>query len=217
MADPDPRVERGKELGRWIGAMIGFEAIGFGLAFALGNLVHAVWMRATGATLDDDMPLALTLGLSLLVGAAEGLCLGTGQWLVLRRRFEQLGWIEWAGATACGGALAWALGMGLGGRLSQTPPVWILAVLMVASGLIFGGLLGASQWLVLRRHAPRSSAWIWANSLGWMIGLLATYLASAAIDDSTPVALTVAIGLAAGASMALIPAWLTGLVLRRLC
>ncbi len=212
----DPRVEQGKQLGRWIGLMLAFEAVGFALAFALGNLVHAAWMRASGATLEDDMPLVLTLGLSLVVGGTEGACLGTGQWLVLRRRFERLRWSAWAGATALGGGLAWALGMGLGGRLTTMPPPWLFGVLMIGSGLIFGGLLGGCQWLALRRHAARSGAWIGANALGWTIGLLAAYLASAVIDEPTPVWQSVAIGLAAGATMALVPAVLTGRVLRGL-
>jgi uncharacterized integral membrane protein len=218
--EDDPRVERGKELGRWLGYTIAFEALGFGLAFAGGNLVHGVWMRASGASLDDDMPLWLTLALALVVGGLEGASLGSGQWLVLRRRFANLSGSSWAGATALGGGLAWALGMGLGGRVfTMPPPLWLMATLMVVSGLIFGGLLGGAQWLVLRRHVARGGrAWRWplANAVGWTIGLLAVYAATSFIDESTPVLVTVLITVPAGATMAIVPALVTGLTLRDL-
>lgn len=216
VAEEDPRVTRGKELGRWLGYTILFEALGFGLAFAAGNLIHGIWMRASGAGLDEDMPLALTLALSIVVGGAEGLSLGTGQWLVLRHRFDDLRWCAWAGATAVGGGLAWALGMSLGGRLGHPPPMWLLAFLLLASGLVFGAILGAAQWVVLRRHARRSLRWVAANAAGWTIGLLATYGAASVIGESTHTLMVVVISLAAGATMAIAPALITGITLRAL-
>jgi hypothetical protein len=216
LVDEDPRVTRGKELGRWLGFTILFEALGFGLAFAAGNLLHGIWMRASGAGLDEDMPLALTLAISIAVGGAEGLSLGTGQWLVLRHRFGDLRWGAWAGATAIGGGLAWALGMSLGGRLGHPPPMWLMALLLLASGLVFGAILGAAQWVVLRRHARRSLRWVAANAAGWTVGLLATYVAVAVIDESTDTPVVVLISLAAGAIMAIAPALITGITLRGL-
>lgn len=204
--------EPARFLSTWIAAMLGFEALGFGLAFSLGFVVQAIVLADAPAGTELARP--ATIGLALLVGAVEGTTLATGQWLLLRRRIPQLRWRSWAGATAIGGALPWALGMALGTSLESAPPAWLIGVGFVVTGLVFGGILGACQALVLRRHLRIARRWIAANALGWMVGLAATYVASALIDEQSPVALALVLGLAAGAAMALLPALLTGLVLQ---
>lgn len=198
---------------KWIATMIGFEALGFGLAFGLGFAVHSLALR--GAPAGSELSPAATISLAMLVGAIEGTVLGTGQWLVLRRRLPALRWRAWAGCTAIGGALPWALGMGLGSSMTSVPPAWLMAVLFVVSGLLFGGLLGACQAVVLRSHLDVAVRWVMANAVGWMLGLSATYAVSAVLDESSPFVLALVLGLAAGATMAVAPALATGLVLRR--
>ncbi len=204
---PSPR------LSTWIAAMLGFEALGFGLAFGLGFSIHSFALR--GAPAGSELSTAATIGSATLVGSIEGSVLGTGQWLVLRRMLPELRWRAWAACTAIGGALPWALGMGLGTSMTSVPPAWSMAVLFVGSGLVFGGLLGACQAVVLRRHLDVAGRWVAANAVGWMLGLSATYVASAMLDESSPIVLVLALGLVAGATMALAPALATGLVLRR--
>lgn len=203
---------RARFLAGWVGTMLGFEALGFGLAFSLGFAIQALVLRDAPA--GTELSQLGTVALALLVGAVEGTTLATGQWLLLRRRIAALRWRTWAGATAVGGAIPWALGMALGTSIETAPPAWLIAVGFVASGLVFGGILGACQALALRRHLPIARRWIAANALGWMVGLAATYVASAMIDEHSPVALALALGLTAGAAMALLPALLTGLVLQ---
>lgn len=200
-------------LTKWIAAMLGFEALGFGLAFGLGFAIQSLALR--GSPEGSELSLVATIGLASLTGAVEGTSLATGQWLVLRRLLPALRWRAWATCTAIGGALPWAIGMGLGTSMQAMPPVWAMALIFVGSGLVFGGLLGLCQAFVLRRHLDIAGAWVAANALGWMIGLAATYAASALLDESSPVILVLMIGLAAGATMALTPALLTGLLLRR--
>ena len=40
----------------------------------------------------------------------------------------------------------------------------------IASSILFGGLLGIAQWLVLRSLSPRSWLWIFASTAGWTTG-----------------------------------------------
>jgi hypothetical protein len=197
----------------WIAAMLGFEALGFGLAFGLGFSIHSLALR--GAPAGSELSPTATIALATLVGALEGTVLGTGQWLVLRRMLPNLRWRAWAASTAIGGALAWALGMGLGSSMTSVPPAWLMAVAFVISGLLFGGLLGGCQAVVLRRHLDVAGHWVVANAVGWMLGLSATYVVSAILDESSPFVLALLLGLAAGATMAIAPAFATGLVLRR--
>ncbi|MFV8754553.1 hypothetical protein ACNOYE_28735 [Nannocystaceae bacterium ST9] len=202
-----------RELGLWVALMIGFEALGFALAFAIGAGIHAAWTRAAGLPADADMPLLATIALSLVVGGVEGSLLATGQWLRLRHRIAELRWSSWAAGTGLGGGLAWVLGMSLGPHVPADLPTWMIPVLVVSSGMIFGALLGSCQWLVLRSHVDRSGLWIAANSIGWMLGLIAVYLGMA-LDVAGPAA--IAVSVLSGAVMAITPAVLTGVVLRRI-
>jgi hypothetical protein len=204
--------ERARFLARWIATMLGFEALGFGLAFSLGFMIETLVLADAPAGTELARP--ATIALALLVGSVEGTTLATGQWLLLRRCIPALRWRSWAGATAIGGAIPWALGMALGTSLEAAPPAWLIGVGFVVTGLVFGGILGACQAFVLRRHLPLAGRWIAANALGWMVGLAATYAASALIDEQSPIVLAVVLALAAGAAMALLPALLTGLVLQ---
>jgi hypothetical protein len=193
-------------------SMIGFEALGFAAAFGLGSAIHALALR--GAPEGAELSLPATIALAALVGAVEGVSLATGQWLVLRSRLPGLRWSAWASVTALGGALPWVIGMSIGGRGPADPPAWLIGVVFVLSGLAFGGLLGLCQYLELRRHLDRAGRWIAANAIGWMLGLAAAYVASALLDETSPPALVIVIGLAAGGTMAIAPALATGRVLQ---
>ena len=53
----------------------------------------------------------------------------------------------------------------------------------VGHGILFGFLLGLSQWLVLRNKVYDAETWIWVNIIGWGMG--------AALGDEIKVALNV--------------------------
>lgn len=184
------------------------EAIGFGAAMALGRGVVAI-VGEPGEL--------LTLALACAAGAVEGACLGAAQGLVLRRVWPGLRVGAWARATMVGGALAWALGMTAGGHGPGTmPPLWVIGLVMIASGLVLGGILGAAQAVVVRRHARGAGRWIAANAVGWMIGLMFAYAGIALTPEPGASAYDVAVMAACGAAMAIAPALLTGRALRGL-
>ena len=57
-------------------------------------------------------------------------------------------WLQWVLATAVG----WAVGVVVGGDL-------------------FGAVVGAAQWLVLRRQGARTGWWVLASAVGWFVAM----------------------------------------------
>lgn len=201
-------------LTRWIWVFICAEAIGFGLAYPLGQGLYG-WL-GTG---DPGADAQLVAPLAIITGVVEGLALGTGQWLVLRRAFPKLSARWWIGATAVGAALAWTVGMLAGTSATDAAPeVDAAAVMVLGISLEVALLFALPQTLVLRRAVParlRRPAWIWvpANVVGWMIGLTAVFSAAAGVGTSTPAAWVAVTMSSAGALMAVAPAIFTGLAL----
>lgn len=193
-------------LGPWIAATVLAEALGFAAAMAIGRGTYALLgAQAFG-------PLA-ELALSLVVGAVEGACLGAGQWRVLRRRVPAVGASAWIAATASGGALAWMLGMAVGPRLEPPGSSAALAVLMIGSGLVLGGVLGGAQALALRARPRLARRWVPASAVGWALGLLFAYAGVAVLPGDGLGPAAIAVLALAGAAMAVLPALATGLAL----
>ena len=90
-------------------------------------------------------------------GLVGGALAGLGQWLFLRL---------WAGGDADGWgtatpllwAVTWALAFALLDLDEDTSALrWVLSGLLVLS---LGAVIGAGQWFVLRRIAPRAGWWV---------------------------------------------------------
>lgn len=132
----------------------------------------------------------LLLG-SMLCGAGYGGTIGLAQWLVLRRERARMG--GWVLATVAGyacigivilvvaafqpGWLAWAVTLLVNGKLhwlARVEPTWPAAV-EAAGGLaliLFGLLLGSTQWLALRGRVPHAGWWIAFSAAGWALAVL---------------------------------------------
>ncbi len=188
----------------WVVRVALGEAAGFAVAAVTG-----VALAATGA----PPPVALPLAIS--AGAVEGLALGWGQYAAMRGGRPPRG--PWLAATAVGAAFAWALGMlpsTLGVDLAS-PLAWAgLAV----GALVLLAAIPLAQWLVLRFGAARRDAIAWVPvSMGaWAVAVLWTAAPSPFIDESSPVALVVALYVVAGLLMALTVAGLSAPLARRL-
>jgi hypothetical protein len=166
----------------------------------------------------------------VLAGAVvEGLTVGTAQWAVLRAHLTGLRWPVWAGMTALGAGVAWALGLVpmaiLNAQASapyatDAPPAEMSATLtyLLAAGMGFGlgVFLGTAQWLVLKRHVRRAAWWIPANCLAWAAGMPLTFvgadLAFASREPAMAVLLLglslLATGLVVGAVHGAVLVWL---------
>ena len=120
-------------------------ALGFALADAVLNLFSEALYRAMA---------------EIVIFALLGTSMGTLQWLVLRRHFFQAGW--WVAASSVGGTLIGIIGVFYGSELQVN--------MVLAYGLV-GIILGALQWLVLRRRISRSGWWMVASLLGWALAV----------------------------------------------
>jgi hypothetical protein len=210
---------------QWVIANAVSETVGLGTTLLIGAFLLVNAEPPIGA-----LPAA---ALGVLAGTViEGSIVGTAQWLVLRRPLEKMRWRTWVLATALGACVAWTLGMipstllftgadsgaAAPGEMSD-PMIYTLAAAM---GIALGAILGAAQWLALRRHLPKAGWWIPANALAWMLGMVVVFLGTSFIPAegiTVPVALilllfVVAAGAVVGAVHGLVLIWL--LRLRRL-
>lgn len=100
-------------------------------------------------------------------------------------------YLRWIGANALGELLGlgatFAVGIGLFSGLADSPdllPVLLTAVLMAASGVIEGSIVGWLQWRVLRMPLPQITrrAWVLATIYGaviaWGLGAIPMTFAS---------------------------------------
>jgi hypothetical protein len=156
----------------------------------------------------------------MLIGLASGVVwgatVGIAQWQVLRRHARQIdGW--WVLATLVGAMLGLGLGMALAEAVNlpslmvaergASAFVHALPIVLQTSltGAVVGVVLGAAQWLVLRRAIHPAGWWIIASGLGWMIGM---GLGAALADVITIIGALLVTGIASGV--------LTGLAMQQI-
>jgi hypothetical protein len=92
----------------------------------------------------------------------------------------------------------------------------VIYTLAAGMGMAEGSILGAAQWLALRRHVPKAGWWIPANALAWMLGMVVVFLGTSFIPVegiTVPVALLLllfvgAAGAVVGAVHGLVLIWL---------
>lgn len=131
-----------------------------------------------------------------------GAGLGTMQWLALRCHGVRAGW--WVVATALGWTGVGAVAERLAG---------LVAVDLVLGYTVLGAIVGALQWLVLRRHVARAWWWLAANPAGLALGTGATsLLVRMGLDVGIPVSEVMGIAILYGV-MAGTAGMLTGGVL----
>jgi hypothetical protein len=145
----------------------------------------------------------------IIAGAAEGAMLGWSQTRVLRLVLPGLDTRSWTRATACGAMLAYAMGM-LPSLLFPLPAPAMIAVGAVA-GTVLLASIGTAQWLVLRRHEPRTAWWIPVTAAAWVLGLAAFLAVATPLwRPGESVAVIFGIGLLAAVVMAGTVAAVTG-------
>lgn len=192
-----PREVRGLWF-RWVAANAIGEALGLSATALASMALFAALSEATGVLV------ILALAAAAVVAGAiiEGVTVGSAQWLVLRHPLPGLTWPVWAGATAAGAGLAWALGMlpstiiSIGEETGETaatePSAVVVCALAFLMGLVLGPVLGCAQWLVLRRHVPRAGLWMPANAIAWAFGMVMVFAGVSLVADSGVTPATVA-------------------------
>jgi hypothetical protein len=185
---------------RWtLGVTLG-EALGFLAPALVGGIGTAFGVHES-----------IVAALLVLAGAVEGLACGVGQAFafplpVSRPRFAAL--------TSIAAAMVWALAMLVVGLAHSASSLAIPALVIVAPvGLV---LMGAAQWLELRRHAFRAHRWIAWSTLAWLVALPASFAPMPFVDETTPLAANIALFASAGVTMAYVMALVTWQGVRRL-
>jgi hypothetical protein len=175
---------------RWVMANAVSEAIGL-------TVTAVVAIAATSAFEKPEKGrygiFAVTV-LVILAGAFEGLVVGIAQWFVLRQLIENLSAPLWVKATVLSALIAWTLGMMPSTIISLTetatteaptpPSDLIIYGLSALMGLVFGLILGAAQFWVLRRHLQRAGWWAVANSVAWAVGMPIIFVGAGSMPES---------------------------------
>ncbi len=114
-------------------------------------------------------------------------------------------WSWWVIATNAGWfpgiALGTLVGRGLGDNVAaEFGPVFSGAIVATVTATVASMFFGVMQWLVLRRHVPRSGGWVAATVLGWSVGIfVASVLAGTFIPEVKGFRLFVLMAFLAGA------------------
>ncbi len=157
---------------------LAYWALANAFGFAIGGLVVVVFggtVYVFGALVLENSaikPASEALAQALAV-VPLSVCLGFGQWLVLRSRLKNAEW--WLVATFIGwiaaGIILWNLGgLGLANDVAilvftGTVTAWMLA------GTVTGIASGFLQMLILPLHGHTRLLWPVLNGLGWAVGL----------------------------------------------
>ncbi|WP_128543236.1 LapA family protein [Larkinella soli] len=168
---------------------------------------------------------ALNMAVMVSAGVLEGSLLGWFQWRVLRLRFPRIPAREWISYTVFVAAGGWLLGMAIPLFFSANnptqkplaePPLAVVLLMSMLMGLILGGLFGAVQWLVFRKYARNTFRWIYANALGWSVGMLWIFVAATLPDARTPGGTIIVLGIIGGILAGLSVGGVTGWFLKRI-
>ena len=156
--------------------------LGAFLALVIGL---ALLIFAVGTAINNAPPAVFGIVIGLIFGAG----LGVEQWLVLRKRLNNMD--LWAPITIGIWVVFWSLnfaglfgeGNGVTGKLVE--------------GIIHGGLLGiltgTGQWFVLRSKVQKASWWILISAVSWAIGASTGDTTQAIVQSDIPLELIIAI------------------------
>mgnify|MGYP005848552369 CR=1 FL=1 len=187
------------------------------LGFTATVLVAWIGVTLAGGAPETVTGHAIATGVMTFAGMIEGASIGYFQWRALRRFLPLLEARAWMMPTILLASLGWLVGMviplvsmmtveatAIAEGTTYAEP-GILATYAFASvfGALIGALFGAAQWCVLRRHVAHAWRWIAGNTLGWALGLPATYVAGALIEADTGVPEIFAIATGAAVLMGL--------------
>ncbi|MBM4188726.1 MAG: hypothetical protein FJ206_15595 [Gemmatimonadetes bacterium] len=177
-----PGVEPDREPLRW---WIGANAAAEGLSTAFYAVIRSLQF-------DNDA--------GWMVTPAAGLVGGAVLWRAVRRWPNRPGPIAWLVVMAAGELVIWIVASPLARALGNELPT---VVTLTIRGLVFGAVLGAAQWVVLRRWVGRPRVWIGATA----VGVAVSQLVFAVLKIQTSFD-TIVVAVIRGAVLGLATAWL---------
>ncbi len=167
--------------------------VGIGLIWIFATLVGlvvglVVMFAGVGAVINDAKPMVF----GGVFGGVLGLACGVSQWLVLRKQLRKV--TVWIFATLLAWAIFWSLNMA--GLFGEGNGVVGKVLEGLGHGALFGLLLGAGQWLVIRNKLNSAGRWVLANLAGWSLGAAIGDGVKAALRIDTPLEIVLGLLLA---------------------
>jgi hypothetical protein len=198
---------------RWVLFCTVGEVVGFG---GIPVLAGAATLLLT-ANLAPEIRSVVLYVVSTIGGLGEGAVLAWFQLRVLRGRLPRLDPGQWVRNTAFAASFAWSLGMlapTLDDLIGLSAGVQV-AIWVPASVVILLSIGTAQSW-VLRDVVRRPRRWLAANLVGWLLGLIWTFVLPALLPEDAPLSWWVAVFVVAGILMGMTVGLVTGAVLVKL-
>lgn len=193
------------------------ELLVVGAAITVGRLV-----MVEAAELMSQAPPFVTPIFMIVIGVIEGLIIGYLQWRSIRLLIAHLELRWWLVATVASTAFGWLV--------IFRPTIFFIAFFVdfgyakeyfsflytILAGVAFGGAIGFAQFFLLRRFYRNAFAWVFSNTMGWMISFLIIYLSVVIIREAHNVFYNVVIVFLACLCSGLVQGIATGTSLRYL-
>ena len=195
---------------RWALVCTAGELIGFGGIPVLAGYATV----ASTEPLEPGVRAVMIYLVSVAGGLAEGAVLAGFQVLVLRRYLPRLNAGRWIRLTAVAAGLAWMLGM-LAPTLDDLIGLSTTAqlIIWIPSSVLILLSIGTAQSLVLADVVQNPTSWIVANAVGWLLGLIWTFVLPALLPENSPPSTWVTTFVIAGILMGLTVGLVTGYAL----
>ncbi len=192
---------------RWVFAFTVGELVGFGgIPVAGGVLVF--WFTPE---VDVGMRAIVLYTVAVIGGLGEGMVLGWFQARVLREVIIGFDARRWILFTAFAAGFAWACGM-LAPTLDDLIGLSVFeqVVIWVPSSVLILFSIGTAQALAVRGLVRNAQQWVWANAVGWLLGLPWTLVLPALLPESSPVVAWIGVFVFAGVLMGATAGAVTG-------
>jgi hypothetical protein len=128
------------------------------IAIAIGVVTRMIVPRINDSLNANNIALLVSI---VTLAVSTGAIVGWGQWLVLRMDMPRSR--SWIALTALGWGLGWPLAL-LVSQLDRGSD-W-------SAGLLLGVIIGAFQWLFLRRRRQEASWWVVASVAGMVLSVV---------------------------------------------
>ncbi len=191
---------------KWTICCASGELLGIGIAGGIAFLVNTY----VGEPVSFSSKV-IVLSMMMLAGFIEGYILAQFQWYALKDKFKKLPRKQWTFNTVLVAVLGWFLGMlpslffiHSGDSTTSNAASFdfenpfVFTTLCLSAGLLLGSIFGFFQWLVLRKYALHSHAWIIANATGWGLGMIWIYVCASLPNDETSLPLHILSGISGG-------------------
>jgi hypothetical protein len=161
---------------KWIFKYSLGELIGIGVAAAIARFLFLSYPQS-----EKISGTVLNVIILMIAGISEGLIIGYIQWRSLSKLVSDFPPLLWMFITTFATLAGWLFvlppGIMLIAFLAKISLIStnnsILYTLLI--GVIFGGMIGIPQFLIMRKYFENAIIWVLSNAVGWMMSFLIIY------------------------------------------